>query len=219
MRADLHIHTIHSGDADQTFTQVLERAVEMGLGAVAISDHNSIRGSREAMEIESDVIVVPAIEITSSEGHILAYDIMENIDRDLSVYETVRRIHDLGGIAVAPHPYRIWSGLGEKAVREADFDAIETINGRSLEGANRRAVQLAKSLGLAMTGGSDAHDQEEMGKAYTIVPDGCKCSGDVVQAIIEGRSEAGGMGRTRGASLSYGKKCIGQWLGRGMRRL
>jgi len=219
MRADLHIHTVHSGDADQTVEQVLARAKELGLGAVAISDHNSLGGAREALEMAEGIIVLPAMEITSEEGHILAYGLESEVKRDLPVQETIDRIHENGGIAVAPHPYRIWSGLGERAVREANFDAVETLNGRSLDGANRRARVLARELGLPVTGGSDAHSIVEVGRAYTVFPDSCNSAEEMMMAIVDGRTSSGGESRSVGESFSYGRKCIGQWMGRGMKRL
>jgi len=219
MKADLHIHTVYSGDADQTTRQVLERVRDRGLGAVAIADHNSLGGTREALEIDPDIIVLPAIEVTSSQGHILAYNVTKEVERDLSALETIVLIHENRGIAVAAHPYRLWSGLGGRVVREAGFDAIEARNGQSLEGGNRRAFDLARELGLPVTGGSDAHTQERIGKAFTVFPDDCRSADDLVRAILEGRTELGGSSRPLSSSFAYGRKCIGLWLHRGMKRL
>jgi predicted metal-dependent phosphoesterase TrpH len=219
MRADLHIHTVFSGDAAQTPAQVLERAKAIGLGAVAIADHNSLEGSLESAELASEIIVLKAMEITSKEGHILAFNISEEIERDLSTAETIERIKEAGGIAIASHPYRIWSGLGEKVIRENHFDALEVLNGRSLKGANEKAMRLANSLHLPVIGGSDAHSLDEIGKACTVFPDDCQTAEDLVYSIIKGRTGIWGEGRPLGESFSYGTKCIGEWLGRGMRRL
>lgn len=219
MRADLHIHTVYSGDAEQTPAQVLEKAVSLGLGAVAIADHNSLSRSKEALDLAEGMIVLPAMEVTSSAGHILAYNISHPIERGLSPEKTIEAIRDVGGIAVAPHPYRIWSGLGEGIVRANDFDALEAVNGRSLKGANSRASKLAQELNLPITGGSDAHSLDEIGKACTLFPDGCETPDDLVESILKGRTGIDGEGRPLGDSFSYGKKCITEWLGRGMRRL
>jgi predicted metal-dependent phosphoesterase TrpH len=219
MRADLHIHTVYSGDAVQTPAQVLERAKAIGLGAVAIADHNSLEGSLESAELANELIVLKAMEVTSNEGHILAFNISKEIERDLSTTETIERIKEAGGIAIASHPYRIWSGLGEKVVRENDFDALEVLNGRSLRGANEKAMRLANSLHLPVIGGSDAHSLDEVGKACTVFPDDCQTAEDLVYSIIKGRTGIWGEGRPLGGSFSYGTKCIGEWLGRGMRRL
>ncbi|HUV24324.1 MAG TPA: PHP domain-containing protein [Methanomassiliicoccales archaeon] len=219
MRADLHIHSVYSGDAAQTPAQVLERAKAIGLGAVAIADHNSLEGSLESLELADGIIVLRAMEVTSSEGHILAYNVSKEIEKDLSPAETIKRIREAGGLAVAPHTYRIWSGLGEKVVRENEFDALEVLNGRSLMSANKRAMRLADSLHLPVTGGSDAHSLDEIGKACTVFPDDCLTANDLIESIVGGRTEIRGEGRFLGESFSYGTKCIGEWLGRGMKRL
>lgn len=219
MRADLHIHTVYSGDAEQTPAQVLEKAIALGLGAVAIADHNSLSGSNEASDLAEGVIILPAMEVTSSAGHILAYNISHPIERGLSPQRTIEAIRDAGGIAVVPHPYRIWSGLGEGVVRDNDFDAIEAVNGRSLRGANSRASRLAQELNLPITGGSDAHSLDEVGRVCTLFPDGCETADDLVESILKGRTVVEGDGRPLGGSFSYGMKCITEWLGRGMRRL
>src|SRR3972149_1248230 len=46
--------------------------------------------------------------------------------RGLGAAETIERIVALGGVPVAAHPYRFWSGLGEAAVRAAPFPAHPT---------------------------------------------------------------------------------------------
>lgn len=219
MKADLHIHSSYSSDSDSLVPDILRRARELGFGAIAIADHNTVEGTEEALDLAEDVIVLPAIEITSREGHIIAYNIFEKIPRNLSVAETIRRIHDAGGIAVAPHPYRMWSGLGEAAVIENDFDAIEAMNGRSTNRDNERSKLLARKLGSPITAGSDSHNIESIGNCYTIFPDECKSADDLVQSIIDGRTSVAGSGRRIGDSLKYATKCIGEWIQRGMRRI
>jgi len=219
MKADLHIHSSYSADSRSRIPDILRRARELGFGAIAIADHNTVEGAIEAMDIAEDIIILPAIEISSREGHIIAYNIIEEIPRDLSVAETIRRIHDAGGIAVAPHPYRMWSGLGEIAVIENDFDAIEAMNGRSTDRDNERSKLLARKLGFPVTAGSDSHDIESIGSCYTVFPDECISAEDLVRSIIDGRTSVAGRGRRIGDSLKYATKCVAEWIGRGMRRI
>ena len=74
---DLHIHSSASDGADSP-AQVVRKAAELGLSAVAITDHDTVSGCAEAMaEGEAlGVEVVPGIELTSRYGrtiHILGY--------------------------------------------------------------------------------------------------------------------------------------------------
>lgn len=220
MRADLHIHSVHSGDCSLTVDEILGRSRELGLGAIAIMDHNSFRGAVEALSLDVEgVVVLPGMEITTSSGHVLAYNISEEVRKGLDVAETIDMIHGVGGIAVAPHPFRIWSGLGRACIQRARFDAVEAINGRSLGSSNRRASGLAESLGLPVTAGSDAHLLENVGKAQTVLPDGAFTAEDLVKSILRREAKVEGSSRSVAESLRYGSKCITEWARRGFRRI
>ncbi|MBW2990868.1 PHP domain-containing protein [Candidatus Woesearchaeota archaeon] len=60
---DLHIHSTNS-DGELTPTQVVEQSVKLGLKAIAITDHDSIGGVKEAMvAAKGRIEVVPGVEI------------------------------------------------------------------------------------------------------------------------------------------------------------
>ena len=218
MKADLHVHSIHSNDGKQTVEEILNECRIKGIGAVALTDHNEIGAWKDAEGVE-DIIIINGVEVTTSEGHILAYNISKAIPRDLPIDETVRLIHEAGGIAVAAHPYRWWSGIGGGRVEGMGFDAIEAINGRSLKSSNYRAMKLAKKLGLPITGGSDAHTSPSVGRTYTKIPDDCSSCEDIVSAILEGKTEVGGDHRTKVSSLKYVSLNILRWMNRGFKKM
>jgi len=89
--ADLHIHTIYSYDGTASVPAVLTKARKMGLDVIAITDHDEIAGSLNALELapKYGVEVIPGIEVTTSEGDLLALNITERIERDRSLLETV----------------------------------------------------------------------------------------------------------------------------------
>lgn len=73
---DFHIHSCLSpcGDMDMTPNNIVNMAALSGLGAIAVSDHNSVGNVRAAMEVAKEVgiTVVPGMEVeTSEEVHIL----------------------------------------------------------------------------------------------------------------------------------------------------
>lgn len=78
MAADLHIHTFYS---DGTFSPraVVERAQKIGLGTIAITDHDSLRGSAKAANIAAahNVRLIIGAEFTAAldgeEIHLLGY--------------------------------------------------------------------------------------------------------------------------------------------------
>ncbi|AGB04828.1 putative metal-dependent phosphoesterase, PHP family [Aciduliprofundum sp. MAR08-339] len=216
MRIDMHIHTIYSPDGKVPIKDVLKIAKKIGLGGIAITDHNEIRGAIEAKKI-GILPVVRGIEISTTEGHVLAYGLDCKIPRDMGIEETIDRIHDCGGIAVAAHPYRFWSGIGDENARNFEFDAIEIFNGRCKRKSNERAKNLVECLKKPYTAGSDAHFPDEIGKAGIIVD--AADEEDVIEAILKKRVKIFGRSRSAWETVRYVKKAVGEWMGRGFKRI
>ena len=220
MLLDLHNHTRYSPDSCVAPADLVALAQKIRLGGIAISDHNSVGGIHEAEAAAGrDFLVIPAIEVSTNAGHVLAYGVREAIPRNLSVADTVERIVALGGVPVAAHPYRFWSGLGEAPLKGASFPAYETCNGRTLRRGNVRARARARERKLGETGGSDSHFLDEVAKAVTAVDAGALRVDDVLQLLSQGRTSAQGMDRGPAATVRYVSKAVGEWILRGMRRI
>jgi predicted metal-dependent phosphoesterase TrpH len=179
--ADLHLHTIYSYDGTASLAAVLNRAKQLGLDVIAITDHDEIRGALKAMEIAPNygVEVIPGIEITTADGDLLAFFITEKVDAGLSLIETVLRVRELGGVCVAPHPMAGGMGMKSlsgrtilKALRNPlvaeTLIGIETYNATALDRiSNHYANILASRLHIAKTGSSDAHVIDTIGFGVT----------------------------------------------------
>jgi len=150
---------------------------------------------------------------------VLAYGVREVVPRGRSVRETVERVVAVGGVPVAAHPYRFWSGLGETGLTEASFPALETRNARTLRRGNERAHDRAMALRVGETGGSDSHFLDEVAKAVTVIEGGDLPLDDVLQEIGQGKTTAQGTDRGAGATARYVTKAVFEWFGRGMRRI
>ena len=80
-RGDLHIHSFgHGGSYDVTDIQmtpenIIAKAIEKNISIISITDHNKISNSISAVEksINKDILVIPGIEISTTQGHLLAY--------------------------------------------------------------------------------------------------------------------------------------------------
>jgi hypothetical protein len=141
------------------------------------------------------------------------------LKRGLEVLDTIDEIHAAGGFAIAAHPYRRWSGLGEKNILGRPFDAIEAHNARSDRRSNRKALVLAQNLRTPVTGGSDSHDNGSLGTGFTVVPDDCQTVEDIIKAISQHRTKVGGDHRSSGNTVGYVTKSVTEWMGRGMRKM
>ncbi len=198
--ADIHLHTTAS-DGLYSPRQVVEWAVKRtDLSVIAITDHNTMDGALEAAEIARDLPIelVLGQEIDSADGHVLALWIREPVRAGMSAADTVAAIHDQGGIAIAAHPFapKWWAkhGLcrGDESVYDAvPFDAFEIHNATPLLfHANLRARQyVRRNPGrFAVTGGSDAHEVDQLMTCYTELPDPVRSTADLVAAIRAGRT-------------------------------
>lgn len=200
---------------------MVQTAKARGLRGLAVTDHNSLGGSRRALELASgpDLIVVRGMEISSRDGHILAYGVEEEVPRGLDAMDTLRAIEALGGLAVAAHPGRFWSGLKEEDVRASPFQAIEALNARSVARHNRRATALGQELGLPVTGGSDAHRLADLGRAVVTIPEGAATEEEVLEALRKGEGQLAGSSRTSGRTFRYVAKSVSEWVVRGFRKI
>lgn len=186
MKLDPHIHSIYSGDARSKPKDIIKQARILGLDAIAISDHNSIEGSKVAIELSKKIdnfLVVPSIEISSSKGHILGFGVETLIPQGLSPEDTVERIHDEGGIAIVPHPFSSYrNGLffrNKKIMKKLvdskesiSIEGVEVRNARYIFGySNTKSNSLADKYDLAKIGSSDSHFIESIGNCYTEITD------------------------------------------------
>jgi hypothetical protein len=216
MKADMHIHTEIS-DGRTRVEDLVDIALEVGLGCIAVTDHNTV-AAYDMLKDDGRIIVVPGVEITSSEGHILAYGITEDIPKGMSVLDTVNAIHEKGGLAFVPHPYRMWSGIGEKNIIP-EFDGLEALNRRSSKASNIKSLALAKSVGKPVVAGSDSHTPDTIGKGYIEIPDSCRTWQDVMAAVMNKETEPFSGHRGIVKSVKYGIKSITKWIFRGFKRL
>ena len=222
MRLDIHIHSSYSSDGTVSPKEILRYAKKKELNGIAITDHNVIQGSLKLWKENKnmkDFVIIPGIEVSSCEGHILALGIKEVIPRGLTPKETAQKITELGGVAIASHPYRFWSGLGEENVKKSKFEAIEVVNSRSLNRENTKAMKLAEELGCGKTGGSDCHSINHLGNAYTKLENPSYNADDILEEIRKGSTKGEGIHRRRTETPRYAAGCVYLWLKRGMKRI
>ncbi len=188
-RFDLHSHTVYSKhwfwgtDALNSPKTMVKAARKKGLSGLAITDHQTVRGSIVGKKYASgikDFTVITGMEIHTLSGDIVALGIKENVPDNMPLDITIEKIHSLGGIAVAAHPFA--SFLVRKCVgREAKkLDAIEVFNAGSCKKfQNMKALRLAEKLSKPKTAGSDAHSIMDVGRA------GIECNSAREDDIIE----------------------------------
>ena len=102
------------------------------------------------MKCDSPVLVIPGIEISTADGHLIALGITEVIPSDLGFAESVKRAHAAGALCIIPHPYHKWRHGAALKIKSAIamVDAVESFNSRYITGAaNRKAARNAAQSG------------------------------------------------------------------------
>lgn len=196
---DSHIHSEYSPDSFAKIDDILNVARSRDIDIIAISDHNTADAYGEVYQKtkNTDILAIPSIEISSSYGHILGFGCEENIPRDLSAEETIDIIHDLGGLAIVPHPYCFYRhGLFHfyDGYENLKVDAMEIKNARFIAGyCNNKAKKYSSKKGIPALGASDAHYFKFVGDCYSLI-DCEKDIDSVLKAIKKGKTSAHGKG-------------------------
>ncbi len=177
---DLHMHTTYSDGAASVRAVVEHVATCTPFRVVAITDHDTTAGAREAQRYASQagIEVIIGSEISTAQGHLLALFIERDIPPGQSVAATIRAIHAQGGLAIAAHPYDvIVPSMGRHGllahVRSGlwNLDGIEAFNASLWLPRNNVSARAAVAqLGIAALGGSDSHHLNTIGSGYTRFP-------------------------------------------------
>jgi hypothetical protein len=194
-RGDLHMHTAHSdgacttakgGEAPCPLYHTVQAAVTHGLDFIAISDHNTsshYEAMRELQPNFDNLLLIPAVEITTFQGHANVFGTTEPINFRLgspevpSVNGILDQVQSLHAMISINHPTsptdETCRGCGWSPT-DTDFSrvqGVEVLNAGELFGAIGGARQKAPGVSFwrdllnrgyrpTGVGGSDNHDTE-----------------------------------------------------------
>jgi hypothetical protein len=195
MNVDLHTHTYPASDCSHiTYSDYIAWCVEHGVEAVALTNHGDIGDNRKlgASLGAEGILLINGVEISTLFGDFVVFS------PDLDYLSTFTDLQDAprpGSLAedaalVWVHPgagggrsgSSFYPGL-ERMVAEV-VDAVEVYNGSWLADRYVNAAEdIADQLGVARTGGSDAHEVVSLMTCYTELPDPVRSTADVVTAL------------------------------------
>ena len=175
INADLHIHSNYSKDSVNSVEGILATAREIGLGAIAIADHNEIEGAFLARDLaHGDPFVIVAEEVKTAEGEVIGLFLKEAIPAALSFDHTLSLIKEQGGLVYVPHPFDAlrttpsYRALVDNLHR---IDVIEIYNAKvALSSFNLSAERFAAKYNIVAGAGSDAHVLQGLGTAMIRMP-------------------------------------------------
>jgi glycosyltransferase involved in cell wall biosynthesis len=168
IHVDLHMHTDHSPDCATPVDSLLDTAKRVGLGAIAITDHNEVSGALEARERADGIKVIVAEEVkTADQGEVIGLFIEEKIPRGMTLQETIAEIRRQGGLVYVPHPFdRMHAVPDYEHLLDVvgDIDAIEVFNPRvAFSAFNEEAARFAAKYRIVAGAGSDSHVVQGLG--------------------------------------------------------
>jgi predicted metal-dependent phosphoesterase TrpH len=194
MKIDLHCHTKYSQDNFLEPEEVVEQAISMGLDGICMTEHYSMipLWPLKKIKIPEGFYIFRGVEISTDRGHLLAYGVKDdswNIwssNNYLDLFRVIENVHRLGGICVPAHPFRGSDSFGDALYQIDNVDAIETHNGLDTEEMSRKALQAAKMKNLPSIGGSDCHNKNEVGRAFTEFKNHVRTIDELVEEIKRG---------------------------------
>jgi predicted metal-dependent phosphoesterase TrpH len=218
-RADLHVHTKHSGvsgtmrflrsrDCYSDPFDVYATAKRRGMDVVTFTDHDSIDGCLEFLSRHPDAPdfligeeVSCRVPGTGLQVHLGVYGTNETIHADLqplraNVFEAMEYLRRADAFFALNHPFfffRHQIPLGDYLRLVGSAPAVEIRNGSMLEAHNALVAELWPRLDRgtgAVTAGSDAHTLRRVGRTWTEAP-GTTAAG-FLASLRDGAGVAGG---------------------------
>lgn len=160
-----HVHTRNSFDSLTDPKALVARAVALGVQVLAVTDHNTWRGSVDVLgEVDRTGVPLKIIigsEVYTDQGDVIGLFLKDDL-REHSALKFCDEVHEHGGLVLLPHPYR-WHKLDEPLLSRVDL--IEVHNSRTGPFENWRAKELAAERELPALVGPDAHRLGELGLA------------------------------------------------------
>ena len=188
---DMHIHTTRgSSDSNLSPEDMVLEAERVGLLGLCITEHSGPwdRHEFQRFSAQHNVVLIRAMEVETDMGHILAFGLDSYTEGIYKALKLRRELDKVGGFMVSAHPFRdlfhfrpftkpliykdmdyvpsTMAGASEHPLFQM-VDAVEVANGGTSQRENRFALAVAQHLGLNVTGGSDAHSRNGLGRCVT----------------------------------------------------
>jgi predicted metal-dependent phosphoesterase TrpH len=222
VKVELHSHT--SDDPidriPHSAVQLIDRASELGYGALAITLHGRQLDLERFAPYASErgVVLIPGVEVSIEGRHVLLINFPAGAD-DVRSFEDVARLKRRAprGLVVAPHPfYPAASCLRSLMDVHAElFDAVE-YNAMYAAGLNfnRRAVRWAARHRKPIVGNCDVHRLHQLGTTCSLV-DAEPDADAICDAIKSGRVRVESRPLSWPAAVrTFSELALDEWGGR-----
>jgi predicted metal-dependent phosphoesterase TrpH len=170
MIVDMHIHTSFSPCSVLNIPTLLERAREVGLDGVCITDHDTMASQTMFNNIDNNhgICVVIGVEYTTVKGDFLVFGPDESIPTGMGAEGLIKWVNKEGGVVIPAHPFRKSRPTDLGVLSSVKI--VEVLNGRNHPSENESCKNWLAQYGngTRQIGGSDAHTPEEIGRIATV---------------------------------------------------
>jgi predicted metal-dependent phosphoesterase TrpH len=198
-KVDLHMHSGEDPEDGLRYpaTALIDRAVELGFGAIAITLHNKVLDDERVFDYArtKGLLLIRSVEWNVERSDVLLYNVTQREVERIATLADLRAFKRERGddlLIVAPHPY---FPVGQSLKRQLEpnidlFDAIEyaQIHLQLMNRYNQQAVRVAHKHNKPIIANSDSHNLWMFGRHYTLV-DAEPTIPSIFRAIREGRVE------------------------------
>jgi predicted metal-dependent phosphoesterase TrpH len=193
LKVELHAHTADDqvDRIPHTATQLIDRAAELGYGALAITLHERQLdlAPLTPYAAERGVTLIPGIEQSIEGRHVLLLNFRRGAE-DVRTFEDLARLRRREtGLVVAPHPFfpltSCLRGCMNRYVSLFDAAEINAMFTPTLN-FNRAAERWAARFGKPLVGNGDIHRLRQLGSTYSVV-DAEAAPDAICAAIAAGR--------------------------------
>ena len=220
MRADLHVHSLHSGPAAlpglrdvarECYSEpvaVYEAARRRGMDLVTLTDHDAITGALELCARFPGTFVSEEVTCVLAGGRELHLGVFDLQERQHAVIQARR--HDAEALfaylaeerlpVAANHLFSSLTGRRQTAdihLALSRVTLVEAANGAMPRVSNRWAASAGSVAGHGLVGGSDAHTLSGVARAWTEVP-AARSRAEFLDGLRRGRTLPAGRAGTYG---------------------
>jgi histidinol phosphatase-like PHP family hydrolase len=172
-----HCHSFHSFDSQLPIENIIKQLIKNEISVISINDHDvySLTTSEVEMFTSNGIVVIPAIEFTTSEGvHIIGlHSNIKSLEKkayDYSAKDLILALMSLGAKVCLPHPSHLTGVHGNLKINSATANFV-VANSNAFEINNYRYGQTPQVLideymkinpKLIQLIGADAHKESEI---------------------------------------------------------
>jgi predicted metal-dependent phosphoesterase TrpH len=180
-RVDLHVHTRRYSPCAESFDpeDLAFAMYRSGMDGLVIAEHDHLWPAEDIARLNAGLNrkrIYRGVEVSSRNGHflVIGLDELDGIRPGIGIEALIRAIDAQQAAIIWAHPYLHYGNIAsplDSVEMPRGLHAVEVASGVTHGKESTATRSLARRMGLAAVGGSDAHVPGQVGCAYTLLAD------------------------------------------------